>query len=295
MYEEEKAAILEHYGVKGMRWGQRKSRDSGTISKRMAKKDSRWEKKAGSTKTTLAVYNKTADYMNKVGLNQLNNDPQFKGKDLTKDPKLMTAYNKRHEEIYTKAYSDAAKSFKSPSGSKQLNAKVNGDYLEITVEEVKHADNGQQRYFLVRNETGHVVEMINEEDILAQIGMASDSHLEHYGVKGMKWGVRKKKSQRELREEGKRKKLVKNRRNLSDTDLKNYIDRLEKEKKLKTLVEEDLSPGKAVAKRLMSESGQRVLKTVGTGAALYAVKAALTKEFNLKDAAGYLTPKPKNK
>jgi hypothetical protein len=81
---------------------------------------------------------------------------------------------------------------------------------------------------------------------------------------------------------------------ISDGDLEKAIDRLSKEKKLKTLTDEDLSPGKAAAKRIMSESGQKVARTVITGAALYAVKVAVDKKMK-PGAAGYIAPRPKNK
>jgi|694.fasta_scaffold01451_12 hypothetical protein len=117
--------------------------------------------------------------------------------------------------------------------------------------------------------------------------------IEHAGVKGMKWGVRKQRTKKQTREINKRKAAVSNRRTLSDNDLKNFISRLENEKKLKQLIEADLSPGKAVTKKLLSEGGQKVLKTVATGAAIYGVKVALTRQFDAKEAASYLAPKIK--
>jgi hypothetical protein len=129
----------------------------------------------------------------------------------------------------------------------------------------------------------------------------TDQDVLHYGKKGMKWGVRKR-TVREERERGKRFKAAQNRRVLSDDDLNNMISRLEKEKKLKNLVEEDLTPGRRVAKQLFSESGQKVVKTVAAGAAMYGVKKAIESKFNLKDpegkaaadiAVGYIAPKLK--
>ena len=115
--------------------------------------------------------------------------------------------------------------------------------------------------------------------------ISEDSDIEHYGKKGMKWGVRKR-TLREERERGKRFKASQNRRVLKDEELNNMISRLEKEKKLKNLVEEDLTPGRKAAKSIVSESGQKVVKTVVAGAAMYGVKKAIESRFNLKDDDG---------
>lgn len=100
--------------------------------------------------------------------------------------------------------------------------------------------------------------------------MDDDQHLEHYGVRGMKWGVRKR-SAKEEKERARRFKAVKNRRTLSDKEIKERIDRIQAEKKLKQLVEEDLTPGRAAAKRILSDSGQKVARNAAAGAGTLAV------------------------
>lgn len=135
-----------------------------------------------------------------------------------------------------------------------------------------------------------------------------NNELYHYGVLGMKWGVRKsrnsggssarKKSSRDtedIRIKGLRKKDVKNRRKLSDADLKKKIERLKMEKKLKELTAEEISPGKKFVSDVMSSSGKKVATTFVTGATIYGVKAAMTSKFNVKELASYMTPKPKSK
>lgn len=120
--------------------------------------------------------------------------------------------------------------------------------------------------------------------------------IEHYGVKGMKWGVRNKsRSSRDARVKKSRQKIVNKRRSLSDGDIKKYIARLSEEKKLKTLINEDIKPGRTIAKRIVSDSGQKVARTIIYGGSLYILKSALEKKFDPAEAAKYLTPKPKNK
>ena len=135
------------------------------------------------------------------------------------------------------------------------------------------------------------------------------NYIQHHGIKGQKWGVRryqnpdgsltvagKKRRKDSTADSIKKQEMrndVKNRRTLSDADLKKKIERLKMEKQLKELTEEDISPGKNFVKKVVSTSGQRVATTLVTGAAIYAVKASMNKEFSIKEAASYMTPKPK--
>lgn len=139
-----------------------------------------------------------------------------------------------------------------------------------------------------------------------------NNELCHHGVKGQKWGVRRFQNKNgSLTNAGKKRrgieksenKLIKqerlkdsrNRRKLTEVDLKKKIERLKLEKEFKNLTKEEITPGKKFVSDVMSSSGKKALATIASGAMLYMTKVALTKEFDLKDAANYLTPKPKNK
>lgn len=122
--------------------------------------------------------------------------------------------------------------------------------------------------------------MILEEDKRFARAMLGDdvvneaeqnAELIHSGVKGMKWGVWNAETRarrlKNRRIKAKRKKDAKNRRLLSDKDLKQRVERIELEKKLKNLTEEDVSPAKSALKKY----GKKViagLGIAGTGAAL---------------------------
>ncbi len=125
----------------------------------------------------------------------------------------------------------------------------------------------------------------------------TDEDLMHYGVLGMKWGKRKAKGSSVKTADKKKKQAMKNdvkkRRLLSDADLKKKVERIKMEKQLKDLTADEISPGKKFVKDVMSSSGRKVATVLVSGAAIYAVKSAMTKEFNIKDLAGYMTPKPK--
>lgn len=132
----------------------------------------------------------------------------------------------------------------------------------------------------------------------------------HHGVKGQKWGIRryqnedgsltpagKKRYAEDADSEVKesRKQDVKNRRTLPDSELEEKIKRLKMERELKSLTEEDISPGKKATKEILSSAGKKVLSAAAAGALAYGVKVAMTKQFNLAEAASYITANPNKK
>ena len=103
----------------------------------------------------------------------------------------------------------------------------------------------------------------------------NNDELKHYGVLGMHWGKRKGSSNstpsdRQIKKS--RRKDVKNRRKMSDQELVEKIGRLEKEKKLRDLTNEEINPGKKMTSDILKSSGTKVATTVVGGATLYAIK-----------------------
>ncbi len=122
-----------------------------------------------------------------------------------------------------------------------------------------------------------------------------------WGVRNDRSGNRKGRSTKETKARIKRQKISNTRRTISDDDIRKHISRLSDEKKLKNLIAEDLKPGRTIAKKVLSDSGQKVARTVIGGAGVYAVKRYLDKKADPKskidfmEVAKYVAPKPKNK
>jgi hypothetical protein len=105
--------------------------------------------------------------------------------------------------------------------------------------------------------------------------LSSSDYLEHFGVLGMHWGVRKsfnrlsrsiKRNHRNKQEISKikksRKQAYKNRYLLSDDDLNKYAMRYAKEKQFKDLSNEDLKPVRTLVKNVLTNEGQKAVSTV---------------------------------
>lgn len=141
--------------------------------------------------------------------------------------------------------------------------------------------------------------------------LTSDGELYHWGVKGMKWGVRRyqnkdgsltprgRKRQKELsadeKERASRKNDLKNRRTMSDAELRKKIERLKMEKEFKNLTNEDINSGKTFVNEVMSSAGKKVLTIAAAGAMAYGVKVAMTGKFDISEAAGYIAANPNKK
>lgn len=139
----------------------------------------------------------------------------------------------------------------------------------------------------------------------------------HHGIKGQKWGIRRyqnedgtltaagkkkkakedKKAQKAARKSEKKERASasKNRRQLSDEELSRRVKRLEQEKKLKNLTDEDVAPGRTAVKNFLKSTGGRVLTSAVAGALVYAGHYALTGKFDAGQAANYIFPNPNKK
>lgn len=141
--------------------------------------------------------------------------------------------------------------------------------------------------------------------------MDNNTELIHYGIKGQRWGVRRfqnvdgtrtpagkhreqsANADKQMRNE--RKTEVKSRRTMSDADIRKKIERMKLEREYKSLVDEDVSPGRKYVSEIMSAAGKKALTIAAAGTIAYGIKAAMTKEFDIKEAASYIAANPNKK
>jgi hypothetical protein len=103
------------------------------------------------------------------------------------------------------------------------------------------------------------------------------SFIEHYGTKGMKWGIRKR-SGGVLRGT-ERTTFGKSPKKLTTSELESRIRRMEIEKRYNELNKRDVSVGQRLASEILTNVGRTVVTTVATGAILLGVKQGLGKKF----------------
>ena len=120
-----------------------------------------------------------------------------------------------------------------------------------------------------------------------------DNVMQHHGIKGQKWGVRRFQNTdgslttagKQRASEAKKRTDSKNRGTLTNAQLKAKIERLQMEKQLRELTNQEVNSGKVCTQKILKDVGSRVLTTVATGAILYAGKAAVSGSFDTKEFA----------
>lgn len=310
--EELSEEFLEHFGVMGMKWGVRKDKaaslkksksepNSKKISSELKKADKEWEKKKTLHKNTFELANKAGD------------DPVFKKLLLNEAAKIAKQYvsPKDQQDVWQMKYSELInkKFIDTPAAYNPSKTKV------IQMQPVTEFNAyGQYRMFLRTNVIDVSSIKHSVDEVISDVCLEGD-FLAHYGVLGMKWGVTKakvtslKKSAhehlkkkypinpdpvQELKEvEGsppakKAKKVTnksvkksykkanKNRRLLTDDEIKAKVQRLKLEQELNKLTHAELDGGKQVVNKILSDSGKALAKKAIVGGTAYLVKTAIS-------------------
>ena len=139
--------------------------------------------------------------------------------------------------------------------------------------------------------------MPNNHIIQAVFDESDDLYLDHYGVKGMRWGHRKRKvsSSSRSNQQKSRREMKRNRRTLSEADLNRNLDRLRKEKQLKELIDEDVNPGKKYIQDVLKKSGDKLLPAALAAGGAYALAQVMDVKMSKGDIFNLAVPAPKNK
>ena len=127
-----------------------------------------------------------------------------------------------------------------------------------------------------------------------------DDILQHFGVTGMKWGVRRTQaalaSARAERNEIKRSKdktrFKTSAKKLTDSELDTRIKRMQTEKQYNELNKRTVSKGQAAVVDVLTNSSKSVAQKTITGAGNLAVKTALKNKFG-EEIAAEVTKKQK--
>lgn len=183
------AKFLEHSGVKGMKWGVRNDKGhegKPAKTKKIAKLDKKFDKNADSMSTLIKINNAAAKKSTEIDVPRINNKPEYKNADFTRESPLRRKYYKEHQDAFMKRLDEAANDMgTNASGTKKYGISDIGPLgFSVVLKDVKHADGDKVSVKYVLSDTGHIQGLELEDDVI-----------EHHGVKGMRWGVRNRRGQ----------------------------------------------------------------------------------------------------
>lgn len=284
---------LEHHGVKGQKWGVRKDRGhegEKTTLATIRKLNQQFEERALSPATMFAIHNRAVE-LNREDIIRINNSPFYKYNSFISDPNSPSGrkYIRDQQEAFAQRLNQAAEELgTNASGTRKFSIRTDpfgtGDQSKWGIEivdvkrgSVKHASFSGPIIDVLRDKNGKIIGY-------KLITSMMQSDLEHHGVKGMHWGVRKDRSR--VSTGKKRKKRATQRtvfekspKRLTEAELNRRIERMQLEKKYNELNKRDIRKGEVFATDVVHNAGKKVLTALVTAGFGFAVKMALDKRF----------------
>jgi hypothetical protein len=208
------AEFLRHYGAKGMKWGVRKDRGhEGNLAtnRKIARLDKKFVRKALDDKFIRNVKARAVNNYKKHDMKVINR--RYSARKLRKSEATRKKYHQDHADAVLKHIrNELRKEGTSASGTYEYTTRDSGagdGHVAIDVRWVKGHDGRQARvgythasmddsgdetttmtFTWVYDEEGLIKDILTNDE-MAQYTMAGEDFLEHFGKKGMKWGVRK--------------------------------------------------------------------------------------------------------
>jgi hypothetical protein len=270
--------FLSHYGVKGMRWGVRRA-------------DKKFEKNAPTRKTFVTVHSRAVDHYNTVDIPRINNKPEYKNADLLNPGPVRDKYHQEHQDAFLKAMDNAAKSMgTNRSGTREYSIVTDGrGNWGVRAFDIEHADSDILSLRPVLDNRGFILKIVIQPTVLKQDQMNVEDFLSHYGVRGMRWSVRKhrneearkqqfSKAEKQKRKEGKTA-YQKAPNRLSDQELKDRIARMDLERRYSDLNSPQQSEGRKYARSIVEQVGRTATAGAAGAAITYFVQRELKRRF----------------
>ena len=268
----------KNYSFRGETFKKRDKVVGNELGVDITKGDKKWRKQLNNPKVLIQIHNKMADGINK-DLSALNK--KYDNKDLGYDPNRME-YTTKAGKQYLKDYenlgrSHAEKAVKdifgnSPSENWTATAWYSLDHglrVEIVPNQVTHdsfdvTDTGIVFTFNTKINTDGFFDLIVKDSLEHD---SLNDFLAHYGVRGMKWGVRKSSSHPSSEDAAtaasyKRRAQTQGIHTLSNKELQTYINRANLEQQFNRLNERKKNAGSKFVGDVLKEIGKQEAKKI---------------------------------